>query len=624
MKSIVLLFDSKEIDQVDEVIVPALGEQLKLKLPFNNDLIVELGKEDFVLTFLSDDQLKELLPIAMENNWRLGLLPHPKMVQARQGFGVEGKLKSSLAHLLAIEESVDIDVLMANGRPVFNSLVIGESFSVMTGSIQETAWGKFWERIGHLFGFFRVLRSHLFTLEVKDRKPLNTACLGMVIVQHGQSSLLSRRVLEDSFINDGRMHVIALAPRSITGLLWFGITSLFRLQKSNKLPPFAGHIKTGSMKILSTEPISYTLDGTLMSSQELELEVLSKVIRIAPGKYLSVEEKPSVKDVFKVEILPRGEARDELVGRPLPFINHASTEEFKDLLTVLRGNAKASSSFLVLMVLSTFIATLGLFGNSSPVIIGAMILAPLMAPIISMAMGVLRQDRKLILGSLKAILWGMSLAYVCTVFITWLTPLNIPNDEIMARVRPNLLDLGVAVGSGVAGAYAHAKEEVAKTLAGVAIAVALVPPLAVSGIGLGWGDWGIFSGALLLLMTNLAGMVLAAAMAFLFLGFSPFRLARKGILYALFIVGLISMPLFFGFMDMVKEKAVISELNGHRIENIILRDISVRQVRPLRLAIKLVSEENMDRQQILKIKQEIEKLLDEEVELEVTVGLKVY
>jgi hypothetical protein len=425
MKSIVLLFDEKEAKQVEDAIVPALKEQLKLKLPFNNELIVELGEDDFVLTFLSDDQLKELLPIAMENNWRLGLLPHPKMVQARQGFGVEGKLKSSLAHLLAAEESMEIDLLMANGRPVFNTLVIGESLSVMTGSIKETAWERYWERIVLFFGFFRVLRAHLFTFEVKDRKPLNTACLGMVIVQHGQSNLLSRRVLEDSFINDGRMHVIALAPRSITGLFWFGITSLFRLKKANQLPPFAGHIKTGSVRILSNEPISYTLDGTLMSSQELELEVLPKVIRIVPGKHLSVEEKPSGKDVFKVEILPRGESRDELVGRPLPFIHHASTEEFKDLLTVLRGNAKPSSSFLVLMVLSTFIATLGLFGNSSPVIIGAMILAPLMNPIISMAMGVLRQDRKLIVGSLTAIIWGMSLAYICAVFLTWLTPLNI-------------------------------------------------------------------------------------------------------------------------------------------------------------------------------------------------------
>ena len=624
MKSIVLLFDEKEIEQVEDSIVPALKEQLKLKLPFNNELIVELGEDDFVLTYLSDDQLKELLPIAMKKNWRIGLLPHPKMVQARQGFGVDGKLKASLEHLLAADDCMEIDLLMANGRPVFNTLVIGESLSVMTGSIKETAWSKFWERVGHIVGFFRVLKAHLYTLEVKDRKPFNTAGLGMVIVQHGQSNLLSRRVLDNSYINDGRMHIIVLAPRSVTGLIWFWITSLFRLQKSNQLPPFAGHIKTGAIKIQSDQPISYTLDGSLMSSQELELEVLPKVIRIVPGKYLEVSEKPSVQDVFNVKILPRGESRDELVGRPLPFLLHASTEDFKELFTILRENGRASSSFLVLMVLSTFIATLGLFGNSSPVIIGAMILAPLMAPIISMAMGVLRQDKKLIISSLTAIVWGMSLAYLCAVLITWLTPLNIPNEEIMARVRPNLLDLGVAVGSGIAGAYAHAKEEVAKTLAGVAIAVALVPPLAVSGIGLGWGDWSIFSGALLLLMTNLAGMVLAAAMTFLFLGFSPFRLARKGILYALFIVGLISLPLILGFMDMVREKAVISMLNGHRIEEVILRDIAVRQIRPMRLAIKLISEDNLEHHEIQKIKEEIEMMLDEKVELEVTMGLKVY
>ena len=135
MKSIVLLFDEKEIEQVEDTIVPALEEQLKLKLPFTNELFVELGEDDFVLTYLSDDQLKELLPIAMKKNWRIGLLPHPKMVQARQGFGVDGKLKASLEHLLAADDCMEIDLLMANGRPVFNTLVIGESLSVMTGSI---------------------------------------------------------------------------------------------------------------------------------------------------------------------------------------------------------------------------------------------------------------------------------------------------------------------------------------------------------------------------------------------------------------------------------------------------------------------------------------------------------
>lgn len=194
----------------------------------------------------------------------------------------------------------------------------------------------------------------------------------------------------------------------------------------------------------------------------------------------------------------------------------------------------------------------------------------------------------------------------------------------MARVRPNLLDLGIAVGSGIAGAYASAKEEIAKTLAGVAIAVALVPPLAVSGIGLGWMDWSIFQGALLLLLTNLAGMVMAAAFTFLLLGFSPFRLARKGIAYSLIVVGMVSLPLFFGFMDMVREKDVISKLDGYRVEDAVLRDITVRGIKPVRLAVKIVADRSLNENQLKGIKNEIEQLLGEEVELEVTMGVTVF
>jgi uncharacterized hydrophobic protein (TIGR00271 family) len=275
------------------------------------------------------------------------------------------------------------------------------------------------------------------------------------------------------------------------------------------------------------------------------------------------------------------------------------------------------------MFLSTFIATLGLFSNSSPVIIGAMILAPLMAPIISLSMGVLRQDQQLVRYSLKSIGLGLLLGYFCAVLITLVTPLHILNVEIMARTRPNLLDLGVAVGSGIAGAYAHSKKEVAQTLAGVAIAVALVPPLAVSGIGLGWLDWSVFSGALLLLTTNLAGMVLAAALTFLFLGFSPFRLARKGLLVSLILVIVVSAPLAFGFSRMVQETKIVRHLSGHRIDNMILRNVEVRQVNPLRISLRIVAESPMTEDELGEVKREIESLLGEEVELEITVGIKM-
>ncbi|MCC5938559.1 MAG: DUF389 domain-containing protein [Lunatimonas sp.] len=622
MKSIVLLYDEREVAVVEAEILPALRENLKLKLPFNNDLTVQLGNEDFVVTFLGDDQLRELIPLAIKENWMVGLLPHPRMAQAKAGLGVEGRLSATLEDMLEAEEARPIDVLLANGRPVFNTLVIGESLSLMSGAVKDGFWARSVSKLSAFFRLFRRLESSLFTLEFPEKSPINTACLGMVVVQHGQSSRLSRMVLEDAFINDGRMHLIALAPRSVTGLIWFGFYSIFR-SSSRRLPPFAAHIKTDKIHIKSDDAINFTCDGVLMSAREIDLEVVSQAIRLIPGRYLKMEAKPVKQDVFKVEVLPRGESRDALVNRPLPFIHHASKEEFKELFSTLRLNAQASGSYLVLMILSTCIATLGLFGNSSPVIIGAMILAPLMSPIISMSMGVLRQDRQLMWDSSAAIGLGLILAYLCAVFITWLTPLSIPNDEILARVRPNLLDLGVAVASGVAGAYAHAKEEVAKTLAGVAIAVALVPPLAVSGIGLGWADWGIFSGALLLLMTNLAGILLAAAFTFLLLGFSPFRLATKGLVYSLLVVVLISLPLFFGFIDMVREKDVISKLNGHRIEEAVLRDIRVRQVKPLRLAVKIVSDYSLSSEQIQEVKKEIEALVGEEVELEVTFGLKV-
>ena len=458
--------------------------------------------------------------------------------------------------------------------------------------------------------------------EGKDnRESINTAALGMIVVLHRKSSLLTRRILSESYINDGFFHLLILAPRSIFGLVHFGVKSFLRSNENTVLPPHVSHIKTQKLLITSQKPINYSADEKLMSAKEIELEVLPKIIEIIPGPNLQFAEKVKTKEVFKIHELPKDEIRDELIKHPLPLIDHASTEEFKWLFTILRENAKTSSSYMMLMVLSTLIATFGLFGNSSPVIIGAMILAPLMSPIISLSMGVLRQNESLIKESLRAVLTGMSLGYICALVITWITPLDAYNNEILARIRPNLLDLGVAVGSGVAGAYAHAKKEIAKTLAGVAIAVALVPPLAVSGIGLGWMDWSVFIGAFLLLITNLAGMVLAAALTFLFLGYSPIKLARKGLLISALIVVTISAPLAFGFSKMVRENNIKQSLSGVNIDGKVLREVNVRELTPLRISLRVVSESPMDEIELRNLKKEIEKLVGEELELEVAVGI---
>jgi uncharacterized membrane protein len=139
-------------------------------------------------------------------------------------------------------------------------------------------------------------------------------------------------------------------------------------------------------------------------------------------------------------------------------------------------------------------------------------------------------------------------------------PLEDLTTEMQARLSPTLLDLSVAIISGMAGAYANAKEEIAKSLAGVAIAVALVPPLSVAGIGVGWGDWMMAKGAFLLFFTNLVGISLAASVTFLVMGFAPFKLAKKGLTISLLLTAAVTVPLSVAFIGLVEQGEILGEI----------------------------------------------------------------
>jgi uncharacterized hydrophobic protein (TIGR00271 family) len=629
MKSITLIFDDELTEEVNKNVIPLFENHLKITVPYSKCKDFAFGENEFLVFYVSDQQFRDLIGTVIEKHLKMGFLPHPRLEEVAQGFGVSSNLEVSIENILQTEETVEMDVLYANGQPVFNSMAIGNTFSLLhAGDLGKKGFLKYFVRLKRFFSSLKRARLHDLKLNwstessEKREKDLETAILGMVVVQHGKSCILSRRVLEDSDPNDGMMNCLILAPQSIWEVLKFGLYNIFKPAKSQKLPSYVAHLKTDKVYVSSKQNIDFAIDNILISAKEIVLEVKPKQINAVPGKFLQTKKDVDTKRIVKVQNLPQGELRYELLQRSLPLTNHATAEEFKWLFTILRENSRLNSSYLVLMALATIIATFGLFGNSTPVIIGAMILAPLMAPIISLAMGVLRQDQNLIKNSFITIGVGMALGYVFAILITWSTPLNSLNSEILARIRPNLLDLGVAAASGMAGAYAHAKKEIAKTLAGVAIAVALVPPLAVSGIGFGWGDWSVFWGALLLLGTNLAGMVLAAALTFLVLGFSPFRLAQKGLMISLFFVALISAPLALGFTEMVKENKLIQRLAGQEIKQGKLRDIHVLQMSPMRLSMTVVSESPLDIHELEEVKQEIEAIVGEEIEIELSVAIK--
>ncbi|TVQ48531.1 MAG: DUF389 domain-containing protein [Gloeocapsa sp. DLM2.Bin57] len=228
-------------------------------------------------------------------------------------------------------------------------------------------------------------------------------------------------------------------------------------------------------------------------------------------------------------------------------------EHTRELGLDLLAETRVDKPYIVLVISSCVIATLGLLSNSAAVIIGAMIIAPLMFPIRSLAFGALVGDTFLFKKSIIALLWGTFLALFVSCLIGWLTGLTILGSEIMARTQPNLLDLGIAISAGAIGGYAKIQPKVSGSIAGTAIAVALMPPICVIGLGVSQGNWFISRGATILYLTNLLGIALACMLVFLLAGYAPLHQARKPLLAAFFLTSLLLIPLGISFSQIVEK-----------------------------------------------------------------------
>jgi uncharacterized hydrophobic protein (TIGR00271 family) len=209
--------------------------------------------------------------------------------------------------------------------------------------------------------------------------------------------------------------------------------------------------------------------------------------------------------------------------------------------------------FWILLTLAAAISTYGLLADSVATVIGAMIVAPLMLPIMGLAFGISIGDRRAIVNCLLVGIGGMATA----VAVGWVLSLVMPSafdpeqvGQIMARTSPRLLDLLAALATGLAGAFAIGRKDVSDTLPGVAIAISLVPPLANAGILFSTGRSDLAMGSLLLFATNYLAILLTGALVFGMMGYPRVAFvghSRRGkriaIAIALGTLLLISLPL---------------------------------------------------------------------------------
>jgi uncharacterized hydrophobic protein (TIGR00271 family) len=211
-----------------------------------------------------------------------------------------------------------------------------------------------------------------------------------------------------------------------------------------------------------------------------------------------------------------------------------SSERKLEIVREIKVGSQPSRSFYILLLAASLIASFGLMANSTAVVIGAMLVSPLMTPIIGMSLALVRGNGKFFWRATQAEIFGVMLA-IGIAALFGLLPVNPePTSEMLARTQPNLLDLLVAVLAGFAGAYAMVDERISPALPGVAIATAIVPPLANTGLCLGIGAYAGAWGSFLLFFANFISILLVAAAVFFaaglsseFLSKSPWDLIRR-------------------------------------------------------------------------------------------------
>ncbi len=528
----------------------------------------------------------------------LGFLPLESQKVLRNSYRLSKDLEDNIEIALR-DDSKAINLLECNGQLVLFKVVVGQIPLLQGWNATSTPIAFLKNIVLGLKDFFNLSLDKI-SIETKNGKQLKTVASGFFVVNQNHGSRLSQVLLNRSSMRADKLSLIILSPFSAVEYFLFLFSLIFHFNRENNLPHAVSNIKSEEI-IIATESSASTMDIKLDESGHttfpLHFKIIKNAIKINAADEFWQENAVSVnnKEVIRIHNLPDEKEISRYYKKQLPFFSVASEERFKELFLQLRLDANINSLYIMLMLLSTLLASLGLFSNSAAVVIGAMLLAPLMSPIISFSMGLLRDDKHMIISSLLKISLGFVLAILASSILTLLLPQFELSNEIKARIHPNLIDLGVAIFSGVAAAYTKAHKELLSSLAGVAIAVALVPPLAVAGIGLGRADLYVFEGALLLFMTNLIGITLAAIISFKFLGFSNAVKSKKNLFLIVLVLLCLSYPLYHTYSESLQlyrlaislqDKKIVIDNKPVLIERAAIEYVNNRRVINITIALK--------------------------------------
>ncbi len=548
--------EKEKISLVCSTIEEITGRPVTSKIFKRRKNVFEPGTTVYVMA--EDEEFREWLEHIRHADIRIAVLPYEKNGLCRESYAIPPDLKEAIK--LAEAESVHLldHLVLCNGDVVIGCASAGESGWISGRGAKAMAKSV----------FESLFSMKLFPLQIETAKEKEITTASLLVEAGAEAVMQAKRpyFFKESDNRCRRIASVIYAPQSVLGALKLRFFLAKRkINPTETLPPGVGTVKSERITIKSgsTKPIHFTVDGIKREAKEISFETIETKAKIVTGwkGCVSGEEKESL----RIQNLPQeSDLINFFTRRTLPLVPIASEEAFAELFMKLRNSAKISAGYLLLLLVSVLMASTGLFQNSSPTIIGAMILAPLMAPIVAFAMGAVRFDETLMQRSTKTILLSVAIALAASALYAWLLPFTHITDQMSMRTHPTLLDLAVAVFAGIAAAYGYADSKIGESLAGVAIAVALVPPLCVSGIGIGWGSWPLFSNALLLFLANIVGIIVASGAMFYILGYASSRYASTAFFIKLLMVAVIAIPLYLSTRSVVADEKIYSRFESFK------------------------------------------------------------
>jgi uncharacterized hydrophobic protein (TIGR00271 family) len=249
----------------------------------------------------------------------------------------------------------------------------------------------------------------------------------------------------------------------------------------------------------------------------------------------------------------------------------AATINHDSVIKDIAQETDVSTGYFLMLTAANLIALSGLITNSAPVIIGAMLISPLMGPILSFGFAFTTGAKQIWKRSVRKITFSIVVTLVVAALASFLSPMKEITQEMLSRTRPNLYDLIIAFLAGSAGAAALCtKKNYLTVVPGVAIATAVIPPLSVAGFGIGVWNYNLFFGGLFLFFTNFVAITIATGIVFFIYGFRPRMITetdlsqlKKRLAYLGTVLFIISIPLIYTLHVSINEVWLRGEM--HRL-----------------------------------------------------------